>query len=236
MKFIFSFLFAAAVLLILTGSAHAQFISWSGPFSITGDSDIKTNGSYVDAFQAASAGAFGKDGIVETANTVAFNPNSGTNTDGTITLSGNMGPGSDGYAPGGSSSAYQAILADCQYTGGVGTVTLGSVTNPLVVGDEYQVQVWNSTPYDATSYTGSTPTDTITAPINTYEIGTFTATGTTASFTVGAPPAGTLHTSGAYVVDAISLRDIPEPSTYAMLIGGLALLGFCVHRRAASIS
>ena len=32
---------------------------------------------------------------------------------------------------------------------------------------------------------------------------------------------------------AISLESAPEPSTYAMLLGGLALLGFCVRRKLA---
>jgi hypothetical protein len=31
-------------------------------------------------------------------------------------------------------------------------------------------------------------------------------------------------------VDA-TVTELPEPSTYAMMLGGLALLGFCVRRK-----
>jgi hypothetical protein len=42
---------------------------------------------------------------------------------------------------------------------------------------------------------------------------------------------------GAYTtqVDA-TLTELPEPSTYAMMLGGLALLGFCVRRKSALVS
>jgi hypothetical protein len=35
------------------------------------------------------------------------------------------------------------------------------------------------------------------------------------------------------IIDAVNLRDLgeaPEPSTYALMLGGLALLGFCIRR------
>jgi hypothetical protein len=34
-------------------------------------------------------------------------------------------------------------------------------------------------------------------------------------------------------IGAVSLESAPEPSTYAMMLGGLALLGFCVRRKLA---
>jgi hypothetical protein len=34
-------------------------------------------------------------------------------------------------------------------------------------------------------------------------------------------------------IDVNGIADVPEPSTYAMMLGGLALLGFCVRRKLA---
>jgi hypothetical protein len=67
-----------------------------------------------------------------------------------------------------------------------------------------------------------------------YVIGTFTA---------GAAAVGSLTSSDSFTyaqdgngvgeINALSLREIPEPSTYAMMLGGLAVLAFCVRRRLA---
>ena len=81
-------------------------------------------------------------------------------------------------------------------------------------------------------------TDTVTAtdpagePQNEAEFEQFTVTGATS---------GDILEFGAttYVLDGhqsyvggASFESLPEPSTYAMMIGGLALLGFCVRRKA----
>ena len=54
------------------------------------------------------------------------------------------------------------------------------------------------------------------------------------SFTYAPPPTvpGEGDLSGVQLVEIAT----PEPSTYAMMLGGLALLGFCVRRKAALLS
>jgi hypothetical protein len=232
MKTIKLSLLLAAATFAATATGHAQIISWSGPYGISGDSDVKANGSYVDAVQGAPEGFNGKDSVVETVNTVAFNPNPAGYGDGTIVISGpGLSAGTDGGTGTGSAS-YQAVLADCIYVvGTTGTVTM----NDLISGHQYQVEVWNSTPYDATSYSDTSATDSVTGLVNTYVVGKFTATGGSAAFNFGAPPPGTASTSGAYVLDAVSVRDlsVPEPSTYAMMLAGLGSLVWFARRKRA---
>jgi hypothetical protein len=64
---------------------------------------------------------------------------------------------------------------------------------------------------------------------NAYTIGDFTATTSSESFTFRAAT----NPTDAGELGAVALRQIPEPSTYAMMLGGLALLGFCVRRKLA---
>jgi len=39
--------------------------------------------------------------------------------------------------------------------------------------------------------------------------------------------------SGTGYVGAVSFESVPEPSTWGMMAGGVALLGFCVRRKLA---
>jgi hypothetical protein len=47
------------------------------------------------------------------------------------------------------------------------------------------------------------------------------------TFTVGA-----ISTGGAAYIGGLSFEAVPEPSTYAMMLGGVALLVFCIRRKA----
>jgi len=215
-----------AVLLLLAAPAvsHAQYIDWlssngASGASITGDSDVFTTGTYVDAFQAPTGGFNGKPDSDQTVNGVVFNVNDAyTFSDGTFSLSGDVGDGTDGSYPSVGSTAYQDILADCAYTtnGTPVTVTMSGLT----AGKEYEIEVWNSTPYDDTILQGSTSGDTQVLTIGTYALGTFTA-GASNSFTFGNGPAY----SGVGTIEAIEIRQIPEPSTYVLAGLGLLALG-----------
>jgi hypothetical protein len=222
MRSLHRLLLAASLTLIASGISHAQFITWLGANNITGDSDVFTTGSYVDAFQAATGGYNGKTTSAQTVNGVSFNvDNSYTYTDGVFTLSGG-GDGTDGNYPYVGSAAYQAVLADCVYSGGAVTVTMSGLT----LGQEYEIEVWNSTPYDDTILQGSTPTDTQYLNIGQYTLGTFIA-GATNSFTFNNGPS---H-STVGTIDALEIREIPEPSTYALLALGALTLGLAARRR-----
>jgi hypothetical protein len=211
------------LLLLTAGLLHAQFITWTGPNTITGDSDIVTTGTYIDAVKTGQGGPVAG---YTTANGVVFHTHTGVGAfdDGTIALSGDQPNGTNTGIGTASTpdSAYNAVLTGILYfytgtaTPPVGTATFEGLTS----GDSYRIQVWNSeganSGYPATSYTGSTPADTI-AFANNYAIGTFTATATTASFSI--------TDGGSFpMISAISLYEVPEPSTYAMLFGGLGML------------
>jgi hypothetical protein len=208
-----SALLAASILLALAGTARAQ-ITWDtgSVTGITGASDISTLGEPVDAL-----GANAQTGSAITVGDTTFNPFLGSDTG--ITISGAVGLGTDGS--GATSPAYDKVLDDVAYanTGDTGTVTFNS--SILVAGDTYQVEIWND---------GGRPTEFTGA--NTVELsgefalGTFTAGSGSESFTFY-----TDLPNNAGEFDAVALRLVPEPSTYAMMIGGLALLGFCIRRK-----
>lgn len=200
-----------ALAIATVGTAHAQIL-WIGTGPIADDSDVLTNGSYFDATQLQ------KDHTTsETVNGVVFNDFNNTLTDGTITLSG-ASEGSDSYGGVGLSASYQAILTDTAYVNasGTGTITIGSVANPLTVGDEYSVQIWLGSSTRQTIYSGVNPLELTGAD---FGVGTFTATSSTFSFTFTNAPSSTYGE-----IDAISVRELPEPSTWAMMLGGGAVL------------
>ncbi len=80
---------------------------------------------------------------------------------------------------------------------------------------------------------------TLSNDINFYVNNTLIHTVTTASFftvdsvTIGSVAAGITATVG--YIDDVSFTAIPEPSTYAAIFGGLALLGAFVYRRRLSV-
>jgi hypothetical protein len=216
-------LLVALLLLVAPALSHAQLIDWLGANAITGDSDVFTTGTYVDAFQAATGTFNGKPDSTQTVNGVAFNINDTyAFTDGTFSLTGDVADGTDGNYPSVGSTAYQDVLADCAYTANGTPVTV--TMNGLTAGKEYEIEVWNSTPYDDTILTGSTSGDIQSLDIGQYTLGTFTA-GATNSFTFGNGPSR----SGVGTIDALEIRQIPEPSTYALM--GLGLLAIAVVSR-----
>jgi hypothetical protein len=200
-------------------SARGQIL-WdkSSPQPISGVSDIAMNGAYVDALKASSAGTQ----IAEKIGDTTFNLV--TSGDTTITLTGATDTsGTEGSAST-ASTAYNNVLSDCAFVfaGDTGTINL----NNLVTGNVYQVEIWNSDSRD-TIVAGVTSID---LPGNDWAVGMFTATGATQSFDFTNNPASLFG-----VISAVALRDVsvPEPSTYAMMLGGLALLGFCLRRKGA---
>jgi hypothetical protein len=227
-----------AIFAALTLGMKAQVITWDSPVRIdysTMSHDVATNGNYVDALQAhgsyadgtplvaipvpnAVTGVSTEFNIYTTSNYVGGNSN--TYGDGTFTITGYDDNGGDGS--GSDATAYQKVLDRTTYTTTSGTITM----NGLTPGDEYQIQIWNSAGFRPTTFTsGLDKVDTN----GQYVIGTFTA---------GAAALGSLTSSDSFTfapdhgndageINALSLRDlgaVPEPSTYAMLFGGLGAL------------
>ena len=159
-------------------------ISWGNATTMTTDTDVLNNGSYVDAASFYSSSL--------TVNGVGFHSMTGT-----------AGTYSDGvdismYAPGttfgystftgtpGTSASYVDLASEFGFT----IVANGSVTiSGLTSGDNYQIQVWSSyagSPgNDATTLSGSTPV-TLLPEDNEFATGLFQATGLTESFNYNA--------------------------------------------------
>jgi hypothetical protein len=220
----FAFLCAVTFLLTLAGSAHAQ-VSWGQTiYTLTGPSDIQTNGTFFDAINTTTNGGYTTTTIGDT----TFNALVG-GTDGTMSLTVTGGDGNFTSTYGGSSSAtYNYVVGHATDSSG-STVTIGSALHPLTLGDLYQVQVWGywPNPMYGAELNGD-PSVSFPNGGGGYALGTFTATAITQTFTYQ----GNSQSFGAGFVNDIAVREVPEPSTYALMLGGLALLGFCARRKA----
>jgi hypothetical protein len=212
---------ASVGMVAVANQANAAAITWGAAQDMAGDTDVLNTGTYFDALNFS--------GGPITVNDVTFNnapSSSDPATDGAISVQYGDGIGAYGAsfttnAP--SSTAYSNLTkAGAFGAGGSGTVTIGSVSAPLIIGDEYRVESWSY-------YTGDTSTATTiydfgdassVALLNQtgqYAVGTFTADATTQQYT--------FYTStGHNFVNDVSVFDttpVPEPAS----IGLLALSG-----------
>ena len=215
-------------------TTHAAVITWGAATNITpaatGElSDVSTNGSLIGAFNVGDTGV-----AAATLNGVTFQsfavPNGSAGaTVGNFSIatapagSTNIGFGS-GAAPFGTlSSAYQTFLASGLGQGFGFTLTISG----LNVGTEYEFQWWvnqsSSSQKTSTATAGNTVTLLSRVPeaagaVGQFAIGTFTADSATESVAFG----GVLAR-----LNGFQLRQVPEPSTWALLGLGLpALLAF----------
>jgi hypothetical protein len=235
--------------LLVTSEAQAQDIVWQAPQTITGDANLITPlNSNVTEFDAIVPNNPG-----QTVDGVVFNPSTGAggaslgDSNINLTLSSGSwggyafnGPGGTSGFPTGpsASSAFSNLLG----SGGVfaqgGTSGLLTLSN-LTVGSTYDVQIFNFSSdgvVGSTSLTSANSVNIFDFDANgngQYVTGSFVAVGTTELVALG-------NASGPFapVVGAINVEEVnaagavPEPSTYAMLLGGvLALIFFNVRKR-----
>jgi hypothetical protein len=247
-----------AALLILTAAVAAWQsapvkaalppIVWGSPQTVSGDSDVSTNGSLVYALTFGGTAAPSS----ATVNGVTFSPFRipggivTSATVGSVTISESPGFlfGSNSFGTAstpfsGLSTDYKTILGSGAYADNPVSITVS--LNGLTNGQDYEVQWWtnnsaNITPEFGGGFTNTTATafNSVTLDANTtnavgglgqYAIGTFTASGTTQAFLLE-------ETSGGFnpLINALQVRAVPEPTTSVFVLLG-ATAGLVAWRR-----
>ena len=205
-------------------SSHAATITWGTGQNITGDSDVANNGTFDRAY------IFGN--IPWTVNGVDFTAFTGNASGDTMSFP-NQDPGfgSDGNPYRALSTAYQNLLyyGAWAYPSATASFTLNNLTSGFV----YQVQIWaNDSRTEgfgrAMALTGSSTaldynTTEAVGGLGQFAIGTFTADSTSQVLNFSS-------STQTPQLNGLSLRVVPEPSTYALVVGGIATL-LLIRRR-----
>jgi hypothetical protein len=221
--------------------AHAAPVVWGTPQTISGDSDVSTAGSLLYAYNVGSSTV-----AASTVNEVTFaaypfpvSPSAQTVTVGNVTMTEspdflvvfNVASTSSPYS--GLSNAYKTML---DAGGGAGapdaiTMTFGG----LSIGQPYLFQWWasNAGNIPPVSAVSASATNSVTLDANItgttgglgqFVTGTFTADGATQDIVLAG-------VGGQPLINAFQIRAVPEPSTCAITLAGLACGGYLVRRR-----
>jgi hypothetical protein len=242
------------VALLLSAPTQADLISWGSAQNISGVSDVDTSGTLLYGYKFGNSFVGGL-----TVNGVVFEPFNVTNqttsaTVGSVTLTAVSQPGygavmySGDNVTSGSNPfatlpvAYQSLLSGVVQSvafdndpGQPLSIQLGGLTP----GTNYLVQLWSCvTDFYIPSQTVALGSSNVTLDSNTtavagglgqYATGTFTASGSSVTFTLE----GLQMYAPSYeapTINALQVRAVPEPSTYAMALAGLACGGFSMWR------
>jgi hypothetical protein len=209
-------------------------ITWNGPVTISGDTNVSTDGTLVAAFNMDGP-AVTVNGVPFAAFTYTSFTTSVSNGNFTFTESpGHIltlsGIGSNSAPFSNLSANYQTLLSTAISTDENNTLTL--TMSGLVAGQQYQFQWWlnvSSTGNAGGFGTTATATNSVTLDDNTtnatggvgqFVTGTFTAAGATQVIAFSG-----INSSNSPTIDAFQLRAVPEPTTVTSLVLGLGLLG-----------
>lgn len=231
-------------LVVVRQTAHAgaegSVINWGTPATISNDSDVRTDGALVAAFNM-NGPAVTVNGVPFASWTFPFMATTTSMGNFTITES----PGhllaqstSSNSAPfTGLSSNYQTLLGTAVSTDDNNTLTL-TITG-LTLGQTYEFQWW----LNASQYAGGSPgfRTTASAPLNvTLDDNTTNQFGGVGQTVAGTFFAGDVtevitfngaDSTQAPTINAFQLRAVPEPSTLALLACGGILISSPLVRR-----
>jgi hypothetical protein len=228
----------------LAGSSFA--IAWGTARTISGDSDVRTDGSLVSAFNIGSAGvasstvngvrfeafAFPEDMTGDTFNLGAL---TFSGTAGLLVSSNGLGAATGNFAS--LSGSYQTLLGSggsASNSGASFYLTLDGLT----IGQEYLLQWWSNNSANSSLVTetiGLSDTGEVTLDSNTsdaagglgqYAVGSFTAERNSVMFELAGTPGNPL-------INAVQLREVsavPEPGSLVTL-AALGAAGALVRRR-----
>ncbi len=194
-----------AILLGMTASSPTATIAWKTPTTISGDSDVSTNGHFERAYNMTHS-SFASPVVVNGVNFDAFAVPSGSIysfTSGNTTVSKTTGLLFSGLGSGATvapfsslGNAYQTILGQVVRTDGNMTLTLNSLT----VGNTYELQLWTNTsnPTNSNGFTATagnsvvldSNTTNASGGVGQFVLGSFTADATSQTISFTANVAG----------------------------------------------
>jgi len=236
-------LLAGAILGLTLPFAHGANINWGAAQNIAGDSDVSIGGTLVGAFNIGDGGV-----TATTVNGVAFQPFALDSTSGPVD-SGAKGDFllttadlfvSDNSLFGSPAAPFSGLSADYKTLLQSGTLVTNFAINPgafsltmsnLNLGTTYQFQWWanlsdvgalNHVALAGNSVTLSDNTTNLDGGLGQHAVGTFTADATSQVITfegVGSP-------NNYALINAFQLRQVPEPSSVALLGLAVLALGF----------
>jgi hypothetical protein len=238
---------AFVLVLAATVCLKAATVTWFGPQNITGDTDVKTDGTLFQAANFGTAAATTVNGVTFSGFTATNGVTSGTSGNLSLSASGTSGirstaPATITVPPYSTlSSSYQALLNQTMFsfsgTSGVPAPNMSVTVNNLSIGQQYDVQFWvNDSRNVAENATRQTQVGSTLLSVNTtgttgglgqWVLGTFVADSTSQSFNLVGVNSGTL--GPVTYATAMQVRAVPEPSTIALLAAGIGCAGAFVR-------
>jgi PEP-CTERM motif len=224
----------AVAVLAAVSTAHAQDITFGAAQTISGDSNL-IDAADTPGITNIDALAMGGGAVAGPVDGVTFNVGL---TDGVITLAGlpsqTKGAFFSGYTGAGSTNFVSLIDSGVAYNSPAADGTLTISAAALTAGDTYELQIFsdstdgtnNTTTFSSANSVGLQDNDGTTDGVGQFVTGTFVATGS--NEVVSISPGATYS-----VIGSVNLVEeaVPEPSTYALMLGGLALLFIQLRRR-----
>jgi len=223
-----------ALSLALCGAAHAAPIVWNAATNISGDSDVSTDGTLVNAVNLGAAGV-----AATTVNGVLFNPLLMT---GTSVLSGNftfaIPIGFSAFNGAGAPNPPFSILS-APYKALLSTIA-GDFTTPFTLtmsgftlGDSYEVELWSNNLNgflnqqlaltSGNALVLNSNLSNVVGGLGQFGIGMFTAD--------AASEVITFSTGGRSFLSGVELRSVPVPEPASLALLGPDLLAFGLLRR-----